>query len=317
VDDRRAEALVSPMAHQMKHQNEQQKLKALVRELERELSQGKTQLEALGETQERLQEADRICHELIDENRQLREKITDSQKRFAATEDYQREIGMLKQQLEALQIEHDTLLQSNRQMEEQLNFQRQADSLLSCKHDSADAMSGQSAENTAAVLPPDFAGATNATGPKVGDAAISPDKARRDSLLLLRLVLHKWRFGAILASATLAIAVAGVSIQALRTESPSSTTAHTETAAAEEPSTPASPRPSIAPLPPVRGTFQTVRATQVFSEPTEDSALVASIAKGVRLNVVDSREGWLEIRSKHGRPPGFIRREEAVRVGTN
>jgi hypothetical protein len=44
---------------------------------------------------------------------------------------------------------------------------------------------------------------------------------------------------------------------------------------------------------------------------------VASIAKGVRLNVVDSREGWLEIRSKHGRPPGFIRRNEAVRVNAN
>jgi DNA-binding transcriptional regulator YbjK len=85
------------MAHQMKHQNEQQKLKALVRELERELSQGNMQIQALGETQERLQEADRICHELIDENRQLREQITDWQKRLAATEDYQREIGMLKQ----------------------------------------------------------------------------------------------------------------------------------------------------------------------------------------------------------------------------
>jgi len=132
------------------------------------------------------------------------------------------------------------------------------------------------------------------------------------------LVLHKWRFGAIFASAILAIVVAGITNKALRTESPSSTTlADTETPAAEEPSTPASPRPSIAPLPRVRGTFQTVRATQVFSEPTEDSALVASIAKGVRLNVVDSREGWLEIRSKHGRPPGFIRRDEAVRVSAN
>ena len=306
------------MAHQMKHQNEQQKLKALVRELERELSQGNMQLQALGETQERLQEADRICHELIDENRQLREQITDWQKRVAANEDYQREIGMLKQQLDALQIEHDTLLQSNRRMEKHLNLQGQAGSLLSCEHDSANVMNSQNAENTGAVLPTEFAGATNATVHKLADAAISSGIATRVSLLRQRLVLHKWRFGAIFASAILAIVVAGITNKALRTESPSSTTlADTETPAAEEPSTPASPRPSIAPLARVRGTFQTVRATQVFSEPTEDSALVASIAKGVRLNVVDSREGWLEIRSKHGRPPGFIRRDEAVRVSAN
>jgi hypothetical protein len=308
------------MAHQMKHQNEQQKLKALVRELERELSQGNMQLQALGETQERLQEADRICHELIDENRQLREEISDWQKRFAATEDYQKEIGILKQQLDGLQIEHDTLLQSNRRMEKQLNLQREpsSDSLLSRKHDSANVINSQNAENTVAVLPADLPRATNGTDHKLRDAAISSGKATRVSLLLPSLVLHKWRFGAIFASSILAIAVAGISIQSLRTESLSSTPpVHTETAAAEEPSTPVSPRPSIAALPRVRGTFQTVRATQVFSEPTEDSALVASIAKGVRLNVVDSREGWLEIRSKHGRPPGFIRRAEAVRVSAN
>src|SRR6185436_12991944 len=116
------------MAHQKKHQEEQRKLKALVRELEHELSQGNTQLQAVAETQERLQQAERICHELSDENHQLREEITDWQKRFAASEEYQREIGILKQQLHALQSEHDALLQSNRRMEEQLNLQRELDS---------------------------------------------------------------------------------------------------------------------------------------------------------------------------------------------
>ena len=304
------------MAHQMKRQDEQQKLKALVRELERELSQGNTQLQALGETQERLQEADRICHELIDENRQLREQITEWQKRFAANEDYQREIGMLKEQLDALQIENDALLQSNRRMEEQLNLHIESGN--SHNNDSAILTNSQNAENTVAVSPLDLTEATNQTGHKLGDAAISSGKATRVSRLLPSLITPKWRFAAIFASAIVAIGVAAISIQALRTESPSSTApAYTETAAAEEPTTRGSPRPSVAPLPRVRGTFQTVRPTQVFSEPSEDSALVASIAKGVRLNVVDSREGWLEIRSKHGRPPGFIRRDEAVRVSVN
>src|SRR6476620_1311055 len=305
------------MAHQKKHQEEQRKLKALVRELEHELSQRDTQLQAVAETQERLQQAERICHELSDENHQLREEITDWQKRFAATEDYQREIGILKQQLDALQSEHDALLQSNRRMEEQLNLQRELDS-SSSRNDSANLLNSHSAEKIAAVLSSDFTGSTHATGQKLADPATSSGKATRVRRFLPSLILPKLRFGAIIASAIGAIAVAGISVQALRTEPPSSAApAHTETATVEEPAAAASPRPSIEPVPRVRGTFQTVSPTQVFSEPSEDSALVASIAKGVRLNVVDSREGWLEIRSKHGRPPGFIRRDEAVRVSAN
>jgi len=305
------------MAHQKKHQEEQRKLKALVRELEHELSQGNTQLQAVAETQERLQQAERICHELSDENHQLREEITDWQKRFAASEEYQREIGILKQQLDALQSEHDALLQSNRRMEEQLNLQRELDS-SSSRNDSANLLNSHSAEKIAAVLPSDFTGSIHATGQKLADPATSSSNATRVCRFLPSLILPKLRFGAIIASAIGAIAVAGISVQALRTEPPSSAApAHTETATVEEPAAAASPRPSIEPVPRVRGTFQTVRPTQVFSEPSEDSALVASIAKGVRLNVVDSREGWLEIRSKHGRPPGFIRRDEAVRVSAN
>src|ERR1043165_4555939 len=98
----------------MKNQNEQRKLKELVRELEHELSEGKSQLQELGETQERLQQAERICHELSDENRQLREEISDWQKRVGASEHSQREISMLKEQLAALQREHDALLDNPR-----------------------------------------------------------------------------------------------------------------------------------------------------------------------------------------------------------
>jgi hypothetical protein len=291
----------------MKNQNEQRKLKALVRELEHELSEGKSQLQELGETQERLQQAERICHELSDENRQLREEISDWQKRVAASEHYQKEISMLKQQLDALQLEHDALLESNPPIEEEVNLQ----------NDSIHLMTSQSAKNSGAVVRSEFSGRTNGSGDKVGDAGTSLAKAISISLLLPRLILQNWRFGAIVATASIAIAITGISIHVLKGDSPSSTPAPTETATALEPPAFASPQPSVAPAPRVRGTFQTVRPTQVFSEPSEDSALVANIAKGVRLNVVDSREGWLEIRSKHGRPPGFIRRNGAVKVSAN
>ena len=71
-------------------------------------------------------------------------------------------------------------------------------------------------------------------------------------------------------------------------------------------------------LPPQRqGTFRITRPTQIYSSPSENSALIASVAPGMKINVVDSRGGWLEIRSKHGRPPGFVRQDAAVRIDQN
>src|SRR5205809_66294 len=71
-------------------------------------------------------------------------------------------------------------------------------------------------------------------------------------------------------------------------------------------------------LPPQRqGTFRITRPTQIYSSPSENSALIASVAAGMKINVVDSRGGWLEIRSKHGRPPGFVRQDAAVRIDQN
>ncbi|MGZ9220281.1 MAG: SH3 domain-containing protein, partial [Candidatus Binatia bacterium] len=68
---------------------------------------------------------------------------------------------------------------------------------------------------------------------------------------------------------------------------------------------------------PRRGTFETVLATQVYDGPSENAALVASIQAGMKVNVVNSSRGWLEIRSRYGRPPGFIRQDTAVRVAQN
>ena len=58
--------------------------------------------------------------------------------------------------------------------------------------------------------------------------------------------------------------------------------------------------------------YQTVRSTSVFEEPSASSQKVGSIANGSRVRVVGSTGDWLEVRSKQGRPPGFIRRDDAV-----
>jgi Bacterial SH3 domain len=68
---------------------------------------------------------------------------------------------------------------------------------------------------------------------------------------------------------------------------------------------------------PVQGTFEITRPTQVYSGPSDNSLLIANIEPGMKINVVDSHDGWLEIRSKHGRPSGFVRQAAAVRIDQN
>jgi hypothetical protein len=58
--------------------------------------------------------------------------------------------------------------------------------------------------------------------------------------------------------------------------------------------------------------YQTVRSTSVFEEPAASSRKVGSIPNGTKVRVVGSTGDWLEVRSKSGRPPGFIRQDDAV-----
>jgi hypothetical protein len=65
------------------------------------------------------------------------------------------------------------------------------------------------------------------------------------------------------------------------------------------------------------GSYQVIRATSVFQEASPNSAKLASIPQGTKVNVVRSVGDWLEVRSKHGKPPGYIRREDATYMGPN
>jgi hypothetical protein len=61
------------------------------------------------------------------------------------------------------------------------------------------------------------------------------------------------------------------------------------------------------------GSYEIIRPVQVYSEPTENSQLVTKLDSGTQVNVVSARDGWFEIRSINGRPPGFIKSDSAVR----
>jgi len=58
--------------------------------------------------------------------------------------------------------------------------------------------------------------------------------------------------------------------------------------------------------------YETVRSTFVFAEPSASSRKVGNISNGTQVKVVGSTDDWLEVRSRVGRPPGFIRRDDAV-----
>jgi Bacterial SH3 domain len=58
------------------------------------------------------------------------------------------------------------------------------------------------------------------------------------------------------------------------------------------------------------GTYETLRQTTVYEEPTNSARPVAQISKGTEVTVVRSVGEWVEVRSKHGKPPGYIRSDE-------
>ena len=89
------------------------------------------------------------------------------------------------------------------------------------------------------------------------------------------------------------------------------------TAGTSEPATTTAVAPSSKASSMVWESYEIVQPTRVFSAPSEHSQLVANVEPGTQVNVVDSRNGWLEIRSKHGRPPGFIQKTAAIRIGQN
>ncbi len=59
------------------------------------------------------------------------------------------------------------------------------------------------------------------------------------------------------------------------------------------------------------GVYETVRPTSVYEEPSGSSRVVAQMGRGTEVTVTRSVGDWLEVKSKHGKPPGFIRADDA------
>jgi uncharacterized membrane-anchored protein YhcB (DUF1043 family) len=73
---------------------------------------------------------------------------------------------------------------------------------------------------------------------------------------------------------------------------------------------PASVRRSAQP-----GVYETTKATAVHEAPSATSRAISQIGRGTRINVVSATGDWLEVRSKHGNPPGYVRSDDTRLLG--
>jgi len=71
------------------------------------------------------------------------------------------------------------------------------------------------------------------------------------------------------------------------------------------------PQPTPARRAAEAGVYETIRATSVHEGPSGSSRVLSQIGPGTRINVVRSVGDWLEVRSKQGNPPGFVRLDDA------
>ena len=62
------------------------------------------------------------------------------------------------------------------------------------------------------------------------------------------------------------------------------------------------------------GTYETMRLASVYEGPANSSRIVTQIAKGTQVTVVRAIGTWLEIRSQHGNPPGFVRLDDVALI---
>jgi len=102
----------------------------------------------------------------------------------------------------------------------------------------------------------------------------------------------------------------GDRLNASRSPAPRRTASRAPDTAASLPPQPVAAKRTAAP-----GVYETTRPTSVYEDPSSTSRVISQIDSGTRINVVSSAAGWLEVRSKRGNPPGYVRSDDARLIG--
>jgi hypothetical protein len=322
-----------------RHGEERQRLQSRIAELERELSIGQENIRGLETLRDRLTESERIQESLLKENRRHEEEIARCRERIAEGEDNRTRLASLQAPYDELISKHTALAERQHEFQAELTAfarritmpVREIPPMSSSPHspshgsehstdarDERPSSAGEPAAASreqkstrrfgifsavvvlaaAALLAVQYfssnAGESTApviiaSAPRVTEPSAQPVKplsrATRQPTAMESATVPK---------APIAKATAKAAVNENSESSKSTKLAKQEARAAD--------------------TYEITQPSRVYAAPSELSQLIGKIEPGVKVNVVNTRDGWLEIHSKYGRPPGFIRREVAARV---
>jgi chromosome segregation ATPase len=326
--------------------DQQQRLETQIADLQRELSAAKESLQELDAARRQLAGMERIGQEQRDEKRRLEEEICGWQERLAASEDKQRQVSALLQQFHELQTKHAPPVYPSDPFHSEAGGGAQSiggpsSGLSDCYP--SQALRG-AAVPSAELAPPRMEPAVahqvsgsganshiDDSGEKNGnhsipnfDGAATGVRAPEEAIPAPWISAKGRRHVKIIAAVSVLAIAGGVALSLQRPMFSGSdqravapATVADDNLAKRPDREPATASAEPRPAPRLRGSFETIRPTPIYSGPSENSALVGKIPAATKINVVDSRDGWLEVRSKHGRAPGFVREEAAKRIGQN
>ncbi len=336
--------VVDASAIEASYQEESQRLQARIAELEKDLSAGAEITLQLDTLQQRLRESEKLERELRDSLQRREDEIPQWQERIAASDEIKQRLLALQPVYDQLVAKQSSLIDRQRAYHGELKSFAQ---FLSASHDGTIAAPTlfdlQSEQETAA--PAAFLHmAASGNGSDIHHAATA--SVRTDPVNEELAPQAKRGLG--IFHALIALVVCGAMAALFWSQSGEQPVIH-----AAKPLVLAGPEKKAAPTPvqqkrataseavasatpvgktnetpaaqPVRqtkiqpaaaaGTYEVTRSTRVFAAPTEFAQQLGEIEPGLKVNVVNARDGWLEIHSKHGRPPGYIRGDTVARVG--
>ena len=332
-------------AIEMNHREEKHGLEARLAELEQELSEHAMKADEIESLTQRLAEAERRQQTLRDERRSFEEELARWRTRAATAEGQSRQLTALREPFDKLLAKQAQLDERQREYQEALE---QFSELVVRSDAGAPSVEGFNEFHAAAPVENHHAAAVEdslvdnsnhsmSAAPAQMIAAAQTDKKTKRMFGLFPAVIVLAAAGALAAALwsmnnSGATAPATVTASALparpqvKPAAPSVVAADAEPAASESPATPPVETPKPAPAKPVQaarietnlsGTYEITQASHVYAAPSERAQSMGDIEPGTKVSVVSGKNGWLEIHSKHGRPPGYIRKESARLAAAN
>lgn len=321
------------------HRDARQAMETRIADLEKDLSSGADKLRELDALRERLAESERNHQALREESRRHSDEIARWQERVNEAEESRRQLVQLREPF-------DTLLAKQAALEErQREFKGELFAFAQVMSNPIDNSRQTAFDQSRAASPAVEMKRPAAAVLEESAAVIAPTQF----VATQTLEKPKRRFGVfpamILLAAGGALVAALWSAQTVETSTPAVTASLTPAVIQKKEVTPtvaiAKPEPEVSDAPApiaakeptkapaketnenakplqiaknklrLAGTFEITQLSRVYAALSEFSQLVGDIEPGVKVNVVNGKDGWLEIHSKYGRPPGFIRRESA------